>query len=95
MSEGNVGIPITVILTHEYTIYCNPWDSLMVVEDVNPVEKLLEGIQPSSYLSSLAIPFSFSLISFNHAWSMHSVHLLPYLNLERSIFVGLSPIVSI
>ena len=47
-----------------------------------------------SYSSSLPISFSFSSTSFNHPWSMHSVHLLPCLNLERSNLVGLSQIIS-
>ena len=55
---------------------------------------VLKGMQLSSYSSHPTIPFSLSSSSFNHTCSMHSIHLLPYLNLEKSIFGGLSPIAS-
>ena len=54
---------------------------------------VLKGMQ-LSYSSSIAFSFSLSLSRFNHTQSMHSVYLLLYLNLERSIFACLSPIAS-
>ena len=87
------------ILTQEYAVCCSPRDLFMVtdaIEDVNAgkIVIVLKGLQPSSYSSSLVISFSLSSSCFNQSSSMHSVHLLPYLNLEKSIFTGLPPIIS-
>jgi len=54
---------------------------------------VLKGMQPSCS-SSITFSLSLSLSRFNHTRSMHSVYLLLYLNLERSIFACLSPIAS-
>ena len=55
---------------------------------------VLKSMQLSSYSSRLAIPSSLSSSCLNHNWSMHSVHLLPYLSIEGSIFACLSQITS-
>ena len=96
MSEGRYYDHCVSILTHKYIICCSSQDSFMVMdttEDVNSGWNC-NSTQLPSYSSTLAIPFSLSSSCLNHACSMHSVHFLPYLNLERSTFVGLPPIVS-
>ena len=96
MCEGRYYDHCVSILTHKYIVCCSSQDSFMVMdttEDVNPGWNC-NSTQLPSYSSTLAIPFSLSSSYLNHACSMHSVHFLPYLNLERSIFVGLPPIVS-
>ena len=90
------------ILTQESNVYeyCSLQDLAMVLWEVSMYGKIVIVFKGThlgaldSYPSSLPISFSLSSTSFNHPRSMHSVHCLPYLKLEKSSLVGLSQIVS-
>ena len=102
MSEGdvvktivNVSIVIVVFVCWHRNItpagfFYNNWYWI----NYSKIVKARECYVLVSYLRSFPTRFPLSSSPLSHSWSMHSVHSVPNLKLERSTFIGRSQIVS-